>query len=221
MSAGTLLLRLAGPTCAWHVHRSRSIDTSPTGRISHERLWPTRSAVLGLLAGAQGRPRGGDMGDLLDLDMMVRADQPGRRRGEFKTGRRRDGRSKVVTGIRRETVLDDACFLVGVSGDLILLDELYAACRRPVWAPYLGQLAYPVTLPLELAVLDEELEAAMRSWPWLASEWYRREQSRSTLLELRRSRYVGDIADETIDMHPVEVENPIGRHEPDWMEALR
>jgi CRISPR system Cascade subunit CasD len=220
-TTGTLLLRMGGPTQAWHVHRSRSIKFSNASRYSPDDLAPTRSGVLGLLAGAQGRPRDDDMGDLLDLDMAVRTDQRGRVRGEFKTSRRRNPAGRLIPEIKREVVLDDACFLVGVAGPRRLLDDLYAACQEPAWAPYYGQLAYPVTLPLELDVVDDDLETAMRAHPWMAADHYRRQQGRRVHLRLAQSAWVGGITDDVTELYPVIVDNPTGRAEPDFMAALR
>lgn len=215
----TLLLRLAGPTHCWRAYTTR-YGVKATGRLSAEHLIPTRSAVFGLLAGAQGRTRGADMSDLHALDMGVRTDQRGRPRAEFKTSRRRKA-GQWETVVKRETVLDDAAFLVGVSGDRGLLDDLEAALAAPVWAPSLGQRAYPVTLPLELGVVDEGLETALRQRPWLAADWYRRRQPQTVSLPLVRSRWAGPAAgDDTIELDQVLVDNPTGWPEPDWLAAL-
>ncbi len=64
MSSGVLLLRLAGPMQSWG-------DASRFNR-RETRTEPTKSAVIGLLASAQGRTREDPIEDLLQLSFGVR-----------------------------------------------------------------------------------------------------------------------------------------------------
>lgn len=64
-----LLLRLAGPMQAWG-DSARFVRRT----TRHE---PTKSGVVGLLASALGRGREESVEDLAQLEMGVRADQPG------------------------------------------------------------------------------------------------------------------------------------------------
>lgn len=73
----SLLLHLHGPLQAWGARsRFNSRSTEPA---------PTKSAVIGLLAAALGRPRGTVIADLAELVLTVRVDRPGRVLRDFHT----------------------------------------------------------------------------------------------------------------------------------------
>lgn len=216
----TLMLRLAAPTQAWDSHRrpatpaagrSVAIPTpGPAGRA--------RTGVAGLLACALGRPRETDRSDLIQLHMLVRVDQPGQPRGEFRTSRRRAPSGKVVTVPQVETVLDDAAFLVGIDGPAELLDQIGAALEQPRWALYLGKREFPPTLPLTVGTASGGVETALRSHPWIAADWYRRTQPRCVSLSLAEPR-VGRARD--VHLEPITLDNPAGQPERiDWFAAL-
>ena len=71
-------LRLAGPVQSWAGPRV-------TGNVVNSELRPTRSGLLGLLAGALGAPREQWPEWLEGADFTVRVDRPGRLINEFQT----------------------------------------------------------------------------------------------------------------------------------------
>ncbi|MGJ9530227.1 type I-E CRISPR-associated protein Cas5/CasD [Actinotignum sp. GS-2025a] len=71
-------LRLAGPVQSWAGPRV-------TGNVVNSELRPTRSGLLGLLAGALGAPREEWPEWLEGADFAVRVDRPGRLINEFQT----------------------------------------------------------------------------------------------------------------------------------------
>ena len=166
---GTLLLRLSGPMQSWGVE-SR-FDVRDTG------YEPSKSGVIGLLCAALGRPRWGPLTDLASLRMGVRVDQEGRLEKDFHTAGK-DGYYRVSGGVERSKLivsnryyLADACFLVGLEGDVALLRELDGALYHPVWPLYLGRKAFvpgePVRLPDGLQEGVSLLEV-LEGYPWLA-----------------------------------------------------
>ena len=172
-----LMLRLAGPTQAWDSRRRLSDYDGRRGSYAGPAdLMPTYSGVVGLLAAALGLPRDSDQSRLGELDIIVRVDQPGRQRGEFRTSRRLgpDGKVKVFGVV--EQMLDDAAFLVGIGAPEAVLDEIEAALRRPAYPLFLGKRECPITLPLILGRSDLPVVDAVRSWPSIASEWARDER---------------------------------------------
>ena len=189
MSEATLLLRLAAPTQAWNGRRTRwqrGFHASSSA-VNAAQLAPTHSGVVGLMACALGRPRGTDMDDLAALDIVVRTDQLGEARREFRTAQRPNSSGKMMTVPEQEWVLDDAAFLVGVGGDPDLLTSVAWALGHPHWHCYLGKKEYPPTLPLTLgALVDGDADTAVRAHEWIASDWYRRRQPRTVSLTMRR-----------------------------------
>ncbi|MDX3077862.1 type I-E CRISPR-associated protein Cas5/CasD [Streptomyces sp. MI02-7b] len=148
-----LLLRLAGPLMAFGEHALFHYrDTAP---------FPTRSALIGMLAAAAGRPRSHALDphhDLpgapsyTDLALTIRVDRPGTRYTDFHTaggGRPRgaglrtsDGNyraQKKSTLVTHRIYLADAAFTVAVEGPDPLLQHIADTLEHPHWAPYLGR----------------------------------------------------------------------------------
>lgn len=150
-----MLLRLAGPLQSWG---ERSVFGS-RDTLS----FPTRSALTGMFAAAEGRRRSEPLDDYTPLGFTVRIDRPGRLLEDFHTvggglpasrtvptseGKRRSPDSATV--ISRRHYLTDAVFVVAVTGPDALLSRLAEALETPVWAPSLGRRACVPDEPLIL-----------------------------------------------------------------------
>ncbi|MFE3558751.1 type I-E CRISPR-associated protein Cas5/CasD [Streptomyces sp. NPDC059193] len=120
-----------------------------TTRTSHPH--PTRSGITGLLAAAQGRPRGSDLTDLDHLTHTIRIDRPGQRLLDFHTvggGQPKHETAPTAEGGRRgnalvfrDWYLHDAAFTIAVTGPNTLINDLAEALRDPVYPPHLGRRA--------------------------------------------------------------------------------
>lgn len=220
-----LLLRLAGPLQSWG-------DSSRfTVRETRER--PTKSGVLGLLAAAQGRRRVDPIEDLAQLRFGVRTDQEGRVMRDFHTAQ--------GAPLSHRYYLMDAVFLAAVEGEQNLLQSLQSALLQPIFPLYLGRRACPTQGRVCMALVEDELEGAIRTHAWLAAPWYRRTQPRRVSLPVsvdaepgysghgeqrpdvpldfsqERRRY-GWRAVKRLD--PVVMDNAEGRSEPDYFAAV-
>lgn len=162
-----LFLRLEGVMQSWGEHSKWDERDSA--------LMPTKSGVVGLLACALGYPRGDARIDELSrkLDMAVRADRAGNIMIDFHTvqgtpmlnseGEKRSG--NTITSHRQ--YLQDASFLVILSGAEETLETCAAALKSPVWPPFLGRKSCPPTLPL-IADLNDRyagVEEALEQYP--------------------------------------------------------
>ncbi|MBT9166088.1 MAG: CRISPR system Cascade subunit CasD [Chloroflexi bacterium] len=157
-----LLLRLAGPMQSWGTRsRYTTRDTD---------LEPSKSGVIGLVCAALGRKRSDPIDDLSQLRMGVRADREGVMASDYHTA------ENVITAdssSRRTVVstryyLSDADFLVGLEGELTLLEQIDRALANPVWPLYLGRKSFvpgcPVRLPDGLQP-DQDMETALHTYP--------------------------------------------------------
>ncbi len=151
-----LLLRLAGPMQSWGDHSTFSVRDTATV--------PTRSAMIGMIAAAQGRHRGEPFGDLAPVQFTVRVDRPGTVMSDFHTvgggappertvptaegKRRKEGAGTIVS---RRFYLADAVFTVAVTGPDELVGQIHTALNNPVWGPYLGRRSCPVEQPFLLS----------------------------------------------------------------------
>lgn len=189
----TLLLSLAGPLQAW--------GTSSRFSYRYTDRQPSKSAVLGLLAAAQGRARTDPIEDLLGLRFGVRCDQPGRTVRDFQTARSLDGERSFPLTYRY--YLSDAAFVAAVEGESGMIGAIVEAVRRPAFPLYLGRRSCPPARPLYLDHHPGTLEEALRSAPWQASEWYRRKQPREVELKIVRDSDGSERTGETVRDLPV------------------
>lgn len=188
-----LLLRLAGPMQAW----------GDSSRFNHRgtRREPTKSGVIGLLAAASGRRRTDSIADLAALRFGVRTDQVGNVERDFQTETDwRKGKSKPLT---YRDYLSDAIFLAGVEGPKELLEGVAEAIRQPAFPLYLGRRAFQPTGQIVLDIVEQDLDDALRTAPWLASEWYRKQQQQEVSLPIVRDMDEGENYDELIPDQPV------------------
>ena len=177
-----LLLRLEGLMQSWG-ERARW-DTRDTT------AFPTKSGVVGLLACAQGWPRGDEAIRQLEqqLTMGVRADRPGVLMTDYQTiSREKDpntGKPKVLiaatgkpktggTELSKTTIeshrqyLFDAAFLVILAGPEKTLESLAVALQNPMWQIYLGRKTCVPSRPVfeELTRDYPSLDDALRNIP--------------------------------------------------------
>ncbi|MFJ3799940.1 type I-E CRISPR-associated protein Cas5/CasD [Streptomyces sp. NPDC090088] len=158
-----ILLRLAAPLMSFGEHAAFAYrDTLP---------FPTRSALIGLFAAADGRSREQALTPdphtkaipYTDLDITVRVDRPGTRHTDYHTaggGRPHKGglitssgeyrAQKASTHISHRIYLADAVFTLAVSAPDSLLEHLLARLEQPAFAPYLGRRACIPDEPLLL-----------------------------------------------------------------------
>lgn len=187
-----LLLRLSGPLQSW--------GSSSRFEARHTGTEPTKSAVIGLLASAQGRLRGDEIEDLLHLHFGVRIDQPGRLVNDMQTAeqkhqvtnkhvvkievsegkgscryKKKPKKNKSNRLVTHRYYLSDAKFLVALGADSSLLEGLDQALRHPRWSLYLGRRACPPDYPVSLGLVQEErIDKALRTYPWIAADWYKK-----------------------------------------------
>ncbi len=235
-----LLLRLAGPMQSWG-------DSSRFTRRD-TRMVPSKSGVLGLLAAADGRRRTDPIEDLAELRFGVRADQPGHLQRDFQTAINWDTRTSMPLSYRY--YIADAVFIAGVEGDPGLLAALAERVQEPKFPLYLGRRSCPVTDPVFLGLVNEDLEIALRNHPWEAAKWYQKTQPAETEVEIYIDAKPGDARPaetrrdvpqsfsperreygwrEVVHSSPAKVTNPLRTQEPtpppspateDWLAAV-
>lgn len=173
-----MLLRLAGPMQAW------GTSSRFTRRMTDRE--PSKSAILGLIAAAEGRRRVDSIEDLLGLAFAVRIDQRGAVERDFQTARSLDGRESMPLSHRY--YLSDAVFVAAVSGDDDLIEGIAAAVHRPAFPLYLGRRAFAPAFPLLLGTRDGDALQCLREESWHATEGKRRWSSATVDLEIVADR---------------------------------
>jgi CRISPR system Cascade subunit CasD len=152
----TLLLRMRAPMMSWGDHSRFTIRDT--------RREPTKSAVIGLLCAALGRPRWEPMHDLAALKMGVRVNQEGLVQCDYHTIMD----SIKSSGGKGDTVLSDryyvadADYWVGLEGNSAQLTELDAALQNPCWQLYFGRKSFVPSRPVQAGVVDLPLQEALK-----------------------------------------------------------
>ncbi|MDS1269791.1 type I-E CRISPR-associated protein Cas5/CasD [Lipingzhangella sp. LS1_29] len=162
------LLRLAGPLQSWGEHSAYGVrDTL---------AFPSRSALIGMFAAAQGLERGADLSRYTPLRFTVRIDQPGTQLVDFHTagggmpasrtvptaeGKRKG--AEVATIVTERSYLSGAVFTVAVTAPVDLGAEITGALCRPHWQPYLGRRSHVPDPPLLLRHQVDDPVAELRS----------------------------------------------------------
>ncbi|WP_031057212.1 type I-E CRISPR-associated protein Cas5/CasD [Streptomyces sp. NRRL F-5702] len=157
-------------TSGFHLHLTgplQSYGGPQGGRVRDTRPHPTRSALTGMIAAAQGRARGTDLTDLDALTYTIRVDRPGERLRDWHTiggGYPKHQTVMTANGNRRgdaltyeDYFLTDAAFTVAVTGPTQLIDQAAAALARPVFPPHLGRRACPPALPVLIATSTDPI----------------------------------------------------------------
>lgn len=153
----TLLLRMRAPMMSWGDHSRFTIRDT--------RREPTKSAVIGLLCAALGRPRWEPVADLTALKMGVRINQEGLVQCDYHTVQDsiKSSGSKGDTVISQRYYVADADYLVGLEGsNRPFLESLDAALQSPVWQLYFGRKSFVPSHPIAIAVHDEPLLEALK-----------------------------------------------------------
>lgn len=151
-----LLLRLRGPMQAWGT-RSR-FEYRDTERE------PTFSGIIGIIAAAEGLPRGADLSEYHQLVITVRVDREGELDREFQTALdvvKASGGTE--TQIIHRDFLADAAFHVAVEGPDSLIKRIFTALHRPRYPLFLGRKSYlpsmPIVYPGKESYIDTDQDA--------------------------------------------------------------
>lgn len=159
----TLLLRFAAPIQSW------GLESKFERRLTARE--PTKSGVIGMLAGALGRRRDESLEDLAALRFGVRLDQPGQLLKDFHTAEFKKDAPPYIT---ERYYLADAIFLVGLEGSEELLRQLEEALCAPAFPIYLGRRSCPPAGRIVIGIRNKPLTDALSDEPWQASLHYRK-----------------------------------------------
>ena len=158
----TILLKFSGPMQSWGSRAS--FNVRPTD------LYPTKSAVLGIVAASLGIRRHEDekLHALHALDFAVRVDRPGELLRNFhmvfsKGRTERDDRAWVT----ERYYLEDAVFVVTLSHkDPAFIESIYWGLRDPYFQPFMGRRALPLPLDFLMGMEASDPIELLTETPW-------------------------------------------------------
>lgn len=168
----TILLKFAGPLQSW--------GTSSHFESRHTDLYPSKSAVIGMIAAAFGYRRSEDekIRRLNQLHFAVRADQEGKITEDYQTAHKYKYNPDPVaerTYVTHRYYLEDAVFLVAIGHENDQwMTEIEEALRYPYFQLYVGRRSCPMTADCILGVVDQDVISVLKKAPWQAEDWYKR-----------------------------------------------
>lgn len=155
-----LLLRFKAPMMSWGYDSHFTIRRTGTE--------PTKSAVIGLLCAALGRPREAPTADLVSLRLGVRVDREGVMLQDYHTVQnavRSSGAANHDGVISIRHYVADAEYLIGLEGGASLLEMLDKALAAPVWPLYFGRKSFVPSRPVREGLREGMLLAVLETEP--------------------------------------------------------
>ena len=172
----TILLKFSGPL--------QSYGTSSHFETRYTDYYPSKSAVIGLLAACLGyrRDEAEKLSELSILKFAVRIDQDGRLLRDYHIARSyKDTGAELRTYVTNRYYLEDALFVVAISGKDELVDTLIKAIKSPYFQPFMGRRSLPVPVDFFVGESAEDILDSLRNLPWQAAPWYKKRKENKVL----------------------------------------
>ena len=167
----TILLKFSGPL--------QSYGTSSHFQTRYTDYYPSKSAVLGLLAACLGYRRDEEekLRELSTLKFAVRLDQQGSLLRDYHIAvTDKEIVEKPQTYVTNRYYLEDALFIVALSSKDELIDTLIKTIKSPYFQPFMGRRSLPVPVDFFLGVSAEDILDSLRNLPWQAAPWYKKKK---------------------------------------------
>ena len=172
----TILLKFAGPLQSW--------GTSSHFETRHTDFYPSKSAVIGMIAASLGYRRNEDekIRKLNELDFAVRVDQQGNLLRDWHNAKS-DKRKDPYTTNRY--YLEDAVFVVAISHqNYAFIQMIEDGLRSPYFQPFMGRRACPLPVDFIVQVTNDSALDSLKQLDWQAVTWYMKRQSTDDRISL-------------------------------------
>lgn len=169
----TILLKFAGPLQSW--------GTRSHFETRHTDLYPSKSAVIGIIAASMGYRRDDDVNiqALNDFDFAVRIDQSGQLLRDYHTARKyKDSGDFDRTYVTNRYYIEDGVFVVAIGHeDDTFVEKIKQGLQNPYFQPFMGRRSLPLTADFFLGIYDTDTITALRDCPWQAHRAYQEAHS--------------------------------------------
>lgn len=175
----TLLMKFSGPLQSW--------GSSSKFETRHTEKYPTKSGVIGLIAGSMGLRRNDQsITSLNQINLAIRIDQPGNIIHDYHIASKYKANGEFDRNyVTNRYYIEDAIFLVGIeSDDLNEINDIHSALKKPYFQPFLGRRANVITADFVQGIFEEPLMQVLREYPWQASKWFKKSRKDMTHLEI-------------------------------------
>lgn len=166
----TIILKFSGPLQSW--------GTKSNFETRHTDFYPSKSAVIGIIAAALGyrRYENEKISKLNELGFAVRVDQPGNLCRDYHTAHKykKDG-TEERTYVTNRYYIEDAVFAVAIShSDDEYIRKIYTALQHPWFQMFMGRRALPVPYDFIVGIFEDGALENLTSLEWLAADWYKK-----------------------------------------------
>ena len=166
----TILLKFSGPLQSWGV--GSHFETR------HTDIYPSKSAVIGMIAASMGYRRNQDneIIKLNALDFAVRVDQQGHLLRDYHTARKYKKNAEFErTYVTNRYYLEDAIFIIAIgSKNEQWIEELYSGLKKPYFQPFMGRRSLPLPSDFLIGKTGMGTIESLKKFPWQAKKWYRK-----------------------------------------------
>lgn len=170
-----ILLKFASPLQSW--------GGLANYEIRNTEYYPTKSAVIGLVAAAFGYKKTDteSIKKLNSLNFSVRIDQKGSLIRDFQIAMEynpkympNDPNYFVKSNLIQKYYIQDAKFLIALSSDdEKLMEDVYNALKSPAYQLFLGRKSNPINADYLIGKFDGNELEIIKDYEWLASKWYK------------------------------------------------
>ena len=174
----TILLKFSGPL--------QSYGTSSHFETRYTEYYPSKSAVIGLLAACLGyrRDEAENLREISKLQFAVRIDKDGALLRDYHIARSYNEKGvESKTYVTNRYYLEDALFVVAISGKDELVDTLIKAIKSPYFQPFMGRRSLPVPVDFFVGESAEDILNSLRNLPWQAAPWYKKKKGKEGIGE--------------------------------------
>lgn len=168
----TILLKFAGPLQSW--------GTCSHFETRHTDLYPSKSAVIGMVAASMGYRRDDERIQSLNcLDFAVRIDQSGHLLRDYHTAKKYKSNGDFDrTYVTNRYYIEDAIFVVAIGHENdLLVEDVAKSLQSPYFQPFMGRRSLPLVADYFLGIHDTDVLTALRNCPWQAHPAYQERHS--------------------------------------------
>lgn len=151
----------------------QSWGTTTIGHARTTNTYPTKSAIVGMIANALGREREDDIQDIAEISYAVRVDSPGDLQRDYHLVSilTQPSKGDRVGRITERFYLADAVFTIAISHhNPSFLQDISNALNKPSRALFLGRKSCPPSRPVVYGNVEGDIDNALNNIAWQANQ---------------------------------------------------
>ncbi|MEE3393609.1 MAG: type I-E CRISPR-associated protein Cas5/CasD [Lachnospiraceae bacterium] len=176
----TILLKFSGPLQSW--------GTSSHFETRHTDPYPSKSAVIGMIAAAFGYRREDPViSKFNNLSFAVRTDQTGAIIRDFHIAQKAKPNGEFDRNyVTNRYYIEDGIFVTAIgSDDEEFITNIEDALKKPYFQLFLGRRSLTVNYDFIIGDTSSDVLTTIKNVSWQASDWYKKEMEKSGRRSMR------------------------------------